>query len=94
MPIPTDLNKRHRETLDRVFNPPKRRAPRISFQEIVGALRALGADVDDKREGSRVKVRMPNGSSVVFHRPHKGRDLDGGTTAHIRRWLIENGVQP
>jgi len=94
MTIPTDLHRRHRETLDRIFNPPKRKAPGISFQEMLSLLRALGAHVDEKREGSRVKITLPSGSSGVIHRPHKGRALDGGTTAYVREWLRENGIHP
>ena len=94
MPIPTDLKRRHRETLALIFNPPKRKAPGITYQEMLSFLVAIGGAIDEAREGSRVSATLPTGSTFVFHRPHKGRPIDGGTTAKIRKWLAANGFQP
>ena len=73
----TDLTRKHRETLRRVFRPQRRKAPGIAYRELVSLLRALGAEIDESRSGSRVWVSL-NGVEGVFHRPHGRRPVDGG----------------
>lgn len=88
------LAKKHRKTLEKVFRPQRRKAPGVTYREMVGLLKALGAEIDDTREGSRVSAQLPNGSVLVFHNPHRTSGVfDGGATADIREWLRANGIE-
>lgn len=89
-----DLTRKHQDTLERIFRPQKRKAPGVTYREMVKLVEALGGTVDERREGSRVRFTLPNGSSLVTHRPPKKRPFDGGATSWIRKWLAENGIQP
>lgn len=64
----------------------------IKWRDIESLLADLGAKVSE-REGSRVGVKLFGGVRV-FHRPHPSPDTDKGAVESIRKWLIENGVQP
>ena len=52
----------------------------------------LGANVSE-REGSRIGVKL-FGEVRVFHRPHPSPDTDKGAVESIRKWFLDNGVQP
>ncbi len=64
----------------------------IKWRDIESLLVDLGAAVSE-REGSRIGVKL-FGEVRVFHRPHPSPDTDKGAVESIRKWLIENGVQP
>ena len=56
-------------------------------------LNALGAEVDELREGSRVAIIL-NGNVVIQHKPHPSPNMDKGAIASLRKFLIDCGVKP
>jgi hypothetical protein len=64
----------------------------IKWRDIEALLVDLGAKVSE-REGSRIGVKLFS-EVRIFHRPHPSPDTDKGAVESIRKWLIENGVQP
>ncbi|RJE83103.1 type II toxin-antitoxin system HicA family toxin [Paracoccus onubensis] len=84
------MKKRHRTTLELIFARPV--SGSIRWADIEALFVALGAEVSE-RAGSRVGVFL-FGEVRVFHRPHPSPDTDKGAVASIRKWLIENGVEP
>jgi hypothetical protein len=81
------LSRRHRKTLDRVFEEPTRTD--VKWQEIEALFRAIGAEVSEGR-GSRVRVAL-KGVRAVFHRPHPTPETSRGALRSVRRFLIEAG---
>ena len=88
------LSKKHRATLERIFRPQRRSNPGVSYREMVGLARALGASVDESRDGSRVAMDFPDGGRFTLHRPHGGRPVGGRVTALFRDFLAERGIEP
>ena len=84
------MNKKQRQTLQRVFKKPERAD--ISWNDIEGLFIALGAEVTEGK-GSRVRVAL-NGIRAVFHRPHPERVTNKGAVKSVRRFLMESGVKP
>lgn len=84
------MQKKHRQTLRRVFAHPA--CGSIPWRDIEALFIELGARVE-KREGSRIKVVLFN-EVRIFHRPHPSPDTDKGAVASIRKWLKNNGVTP
>jgi hypothetical protein len=84
------LNRRHRRTLEGIFNRPT--SGTISWLDIESLFIALGADVSE-RAGSRVAVVL-FGEVRVFHRPHPSPNIDKGAIASIRKWLDFYEVRP
>ncbi len=82
------MNKRHRKTLDAIFDTPVRSD--IEWKEIESLFNALGAEVSEGR-GSRVRVAL-NGVRAVFHRPHPKKETDKGAVKSVRRFLKESEV--
>jgi len=83
------MNKKQRQTLERIFEQPVR--PDIPWSDIEKLFRALGADISEGR-GSRVRVAM-EGVRAVFHRPHPERVTNQSTIRSLRRFLKEAGVR-
>ncbi len=54
-------------------------------------LRALGADTDESRSGSRVHIEL-NGEELGLHRPH-GKELSKSAVEELRQFLIDAGVK-
>ncbi|HDH04136.1 MAG TPA: type II toxin-antitoxin system HicA family toxin [Nitrospirae bacterium] len=82
------MNKRHRKTLDAIFDMPVRSD--IEWKEIESLFKALGAEVSEGR-GSRVRVAL-KGVRAVFHRPHPKKETDKGAVKSVRRFLKESEV--
>jgi len=82
------MNKRHRKTLDAIFDTPVRSD--IEWKEIEALFKALGGDISEGR-GSRVRVAL-KGVRAVFHRPHPKKETDKGAVKSIRRFLKESEV--
>ncbi|MGK2926600.1 MAG: type II toxin-antitoxin system HicA family toxin [Lysobacterales bacterium] len=86
----SNLNRRHRRTLEQIFNRPT--SGTISWADIESLFIALGAEVSE-RAGSRVAVVL-FGEVRVFHRPHPSPQTDKGAIASIRKWLDFYEVRP
>ena len=82
------MNKRHKKTLDAIFDTPVRSD--IEWKEIEALFKALGGDISEGR-GSRVRVAL-NGVRAVFHRPHPKKETDKGAVKSVRRFLKESEV--
>lgn len=82
------MHKRHRKTLDDIFQKPDRKD--IQWDDFVVLLLVLGADITEKG-GSMVGVRLL-GHYAVFHRPHPGNEIYPSDLKRIRRFLTEAGI--
>lgn len=82
------MKRKHRRTLDRIFEEPVR--PDIPWNDIESLLRAVGAEISEGR-GSRVRIYL-NGVRAVFHRPHPQKETDRGSVRSMRRFLREAGI--
>jgi hypothetical protein len=82
------MNKRHRKTLDAIFDTPVRSD--IEWKEIESLFKALGGEISEGR-GSRVRVAL-KGVRAVFHRPHPNKETDKGAVKSVRRFLKESEV--
>ncbi|MDF1591048.1 MAG: type II toxin-antitoxin system HicA family toxin [Desulfobacterales bacterium] len=82
------MNKKQRQTLAKIFEKPERSD--ISWNDIEGLFKALGAEVSEGR-GSRVRVALKE-IRAIFHRPHPQRVSNKSTIRSVRRFLIETGV--
>jgi len=82
------MNKRHRITLDAIFDTSVRSD--IEWKEIESLFKALGGDISEGR-GSRVRVAL-KGVRAVFHRPHPKKETDKGAVKSVRRFLKESEV--
>ncbi len=82
------MNKRHRKTLDAIFDTPVRSD--IEWKEIEALFKALGGEISEGR-GSRVRVAL-KGVRAVFHRPHPKKETDKGAVKSVRRFLKESEV--
>ena len=83
------MNKRHRKTLDAIFETPVRSD--IEWKDIETLFKALGAEISEGR-GSRVRVAL-KGVRAVFHRLHPEKETDKGAVKSVRRLLKETGVK-
>jgi len=84
------MNKKQRQTLQKVFEKPERAD--IYWNDIEGLFIALGAEVTEGK-GSRVRVAF-NDVRAVFHRPHPERLTNKESVKSVRRFLVELGVKP
>jgi len=82
------MNKKQRQTLAKIFEKPERSD--ISWNDIEGLFKALGAEVSEGR-GSRVRIALKD-VRAVFHRPHPQRVTNKSTIRSVRRFFIETGV--
>ena len=83
------MNKKQRQTLDKIFERPDRSD--IPWANIESLFEALGADISEGR-GSRVRIAL-NDVRAVFHRPHPERVTNNGAVKSVRRFLQESGVR-
>jgi len=81
------MNKKHRQTLKKIFEKPDRSD--IPWSSIESLFRTLGAEITEGR-GSRVRVAL-NDVRAVFHRPHPERVTNKGAIKSVRRFLQEAG---
>ena len=84
------MNKKQRQTLNRIFEKSERSD--IPWPNIESLFIALGAEISEGK-GSRVRVAL-NDVRAVFHRPHPDRITNKGTVKSVRRFLQEAGVEP
>ena len=84
------MNKKHRKTLEAIFEVPVRSD--IVWKDIETLFKSLGGELSSGR-GSRVRVAL-RGVRAVFHRPHPRKETDRGSVQSVRRFLKETGVKP
>ena len=84
------MGKKHRKTLEAIFENPVR--SNVVWSDIEKMFLALGAELSEGR-GSRVRVAL-RGVRAVFHRPHPQRETDKGALMSVRRFLTEAEVTP
>jgi hypothetical protein len=82
------MNKKHRKTLQSIFQEPV--LSDIGWSDIEAMLKALGAEISEGR-GSRLRITL-NGVRAVFHRPHPQKETDKGAVKSMRRFLKEAGI--
>jgi hypothetical protein len=83
------MNKRHRETLKKIFEDPVR--SNVAWNDVEKLLTALGAELSEGR-GSRIRIAL-NGVRAVFHRPHPRKEIDKGALVSMRRFLTEAEIE-
>ncbi|MBT3300766.1 MAG: type II toxin-antitoxin system HicA family toxin [Candidatus Marinimicrobia bacterium] len=83
------LGKKHKRTLDNIFDSPVR--ANVKWDDIEKMLTALGAEISEGR-GSRVRIHL-NKIRAVFHRPHPQKETNKGALKSMRRYLKEAGVK-
>jgi hypothetical protein len=89
MPSRSDLNANQRRTLEKIFS----RDQSLRWNEVESLMRALGAEVDDSRSGSRVSFTL-KGRPQVFHRPHPNPQLSRSMKRAVRDFLEAAGETP
>jgi len=82
------VNKKQRQTLNRILEKPERSD--IPWSSIESLFIAFGAEITEGR-GSRVRVALKD-VKAVFHRPHPERVTVKGAVKSVRRFLKEAGV--
>ena len=84
------MNRRHRQTLGRIFAEPT--PADLRRRDIEALLHAAGAEISEGA-GSRVRVALA-GVRAVFHRPHPGPQTRRGLVRTVRDFLIAAGIKP
>jgi hypothetical protein len=84
------MNKKQRQTLNRILEKPERSD--IPWSSVESLFIALGGEISEGR-GSRVRVALKD-IKAVFHRPHPDRNTEKGAVKSVRRFLKEAGVLP
>lgn len=85
------MNRRHRRTLESIFARPT--SGNVAWRDALALLKALGADIDESRAGSRVGILL-HGIPVVMHKPHPSPMLDKGAVVALREYLEQCGILP
>jgi len=83
------LSKKHRKTLDKIFETPVRSD--VNWSDIEKLLAALGAKTKEGR-GSRIRFFL-NGIPASFHRPHPQKETDKGALRSVQDFLIKAGIK-
>jgi len=84
------LSRRHRKTLGRIFEEPRRAD--VEWKRVEVLLLALGAEISEGR-GSRVRIVL-NEVRAVFHRPHPRKEMGKGSLGSMERFLTSAGIGP
>ena len=84
------LRKRHRDTLNHIFQTPPPSG--LKWSAIESLIKALGGEIK-QGNGSRCRFLL-YGSIARFHRPHPSPDTDKGALVNLRDWLESIGVKP
>lgn len=84
------MNSKQRKTLGAIFADPVRSD--IRWSAVVSLFRALGAEIGEGREGSRVRFLL-NGVVGTYHKPHPSPVVSRPTVRDLRRHLVEAGVR-
>ncbi len=83
------MNKRHRETLNKIFQMPV--PPSLEWRNIEALFLALGAIAVEGR-GSRVRFEL-NGVVATFHRPHPEKEAKPYQIRDASRFLEQAGIK-
>ena len=84
------MNKRHRETLDKIF---QTSVPvSLEWRDIEALFLAVGARTVEG-SGSRVRFEL-NGVVATFHRPHPEKEAKPYQVRDARRFLEQAGIRP
>ncbi|MBU0567836.1 type II toxin-antitoxin system HicA family toxin [bacterium] len=83
------MKRRHQKTLELIFSRPV--SGNVKWRDVVSLLEALGGEVDESRQGSRVGILL-NGNVVIQHKPHPSSNMDKGAVASLRIFLMDCGV--
>jgi len=78
------VNSRRWSTYTEIFTEPI--SKNIKWQDLINMLIAIGTDVDEGREGSRVKISS-KGKNVTPHKPHPGKEVSIYNIKKIRNFL-------
>lgn len=84
------LSRKHRQTLERIFENPV--SGTIRWNDIESLLRVLGAEITEGR-GSRVRINYGSFLSV-YHRPHPRPETVKGAVKALRNDLTRLGITP
>ena len=84
------MNKRHRETLDAIFQTPVPTS--LAWRDIEALFPAAGARTVEGG-GSRVRFEL-NGVIAAFHRPHPEKEAKPYQVRDARRFLEQAGIKP
>ena len=84
------MNKRHRETLAKIFQTPVPTS--LEWRDVEALFLALSARTVEGR-GSRVRFEL-NGVVATFHRPHPKKEAKPYQVRDARRFLEQAGIKP
>ncbi len=84
----THLNNHHRRTVEEIFAHPT--SANIEWHDVVSLLEAVG-EVTEEHNG-KLKVSLGPETEVIH--PPRGKDVDKGLVADLRRMLTEAGFAP
>ena len=84
------MDRKHRKTLEAIFEKPER--ANIAWRDVEALFIALGAEITEGN-GSRVRVALKD-VRAVFHRPHPRKETNKGAVKSVRRFLESAGVKP
>ena len=84
------MNKRHRETLDKIFQTPVPTS--LAWRDFEALFLAVGARTVEGG-GSRVRFEL-NGVVATFHRPHPEKEAKPYQVRDARRFLEQAGIKP
>ena len=84
------MNKRHRETLDKIFQTPVPTS--LEWRDIGALFLMVGARMVEG-SGSRVRFEL-NGVIATFHRPHPEKEAKPYQVRDARRFLEQAGIRP
>jgi hypothetical protein len=83
------MNKRHQQTLDKIFQSPVPTS--LDWRDIEALFLALGAKTIEGR-GSRVRFEL-SGVIATFHRPHPTKEAKPYQVRDARRFLEQAGIK-
>jgi len=84
------MNKRHRETLGKIFQTPVPAS--LEWRDIEALFLAVGAR-SVEGSGSRVRFEL-QGVVATFHRPHPEKEAKPYQVRDARRFLEQAGIKP
>jgi hypothetical protein len=86
------MNSRHARTLAAIFARPTRSD--VHFNDVVALMRALGAEIDTRREGSRVTFMLNGRKTSGVHKPHPRLEMKKYQVELVREFLDLLGIRP
>lgn len=85
------MNRKHEKTLSALFQQPVNH--NIQWRAVVSMMRALGANVEEAREGSRVAFILDD-DKFLTHKPHPEKTLGADAIKHLRLFLTHHDIRP